>query len=115
MKKCLAPTLAAALALSAAPPLATPAAAQPAPVANHPPVPAPPALGSAYTGSAPLSLVLAGLASWATAKLAVDNVPALRTAVDDAAAAAGMSHLPGLSPQTRGWDFNLQRLASYLP
>lgn len=78
-------------------------------------MPAQPPLGSAYTGSAPLSLVLAGVATWAAAKLTVDNVPALRTAIDDAAAAAGMSHLPGLSTQTRGWDFNLQRLLAYLP
>ena len=48
--------------------------------------PAQPPLGSAYTGSAPLSLLLAALSIGVAARLIVDNVPALREGLDNAVA-----------------------------
>lgn len=66
--------------------------------------PAKPALGSAYTGSAPLSLTLAVLATAAAVQLIVDSVPQIRQAVDDAAASAGLSWVPGSSEGNRIFD-----------
>ena len=63
-----------------------------------------PALGSAYTGSAPLSITLAVLATAAAVQLIVDSVPQIRQAVDDAAAAAGLQWVPGSSEGNRIFD-----------
>lgn len=63
-----------------------------------------PALGSAYTGSAPISLTLAVLATAAAVQLIVDSVPQIRQAVDDAAAAAGLAWVPGSSEGNRIFD-----------
>lgn len=63
-----------------------------------------PALGSAYTGSAPLSITLAVLATAAAVQLIVDSVPPIRQAVDDAAAAAGLQWVPGSSEGNRIFD-----------
>lgn len=61
-------------------------------------------LGSAYTGSAPLSIALAvGLTALAV-QLVVDAVPPLRQAVDDAARAAGLEWVPGSSEGNRIFD-----------
>lgn len=66
-----------------------------------------PALGSVYTGSAPLSITLAVLATVAATQLIVDSVPPLRQAVDNAAAAAGLQWAPGSSEGNRIFDVQL--------
>lgn len=58
-------------------------------------VPAPPALGSAYTGSAPLTIALALAAAAAVGLLVVDATPSLRQA---AIAAAQNLPLPQIAP-----------------
>ena len=58
-------------------------------------VPAPPALGSAYTGSAPLTIALALAAAAAVGLLVVDAAPSLRQA---AIAAAQNLPLPQIAP-----------------
>lgn len=66
-----------------------------------------PALGSVYTGSAPLSITLAVLGIAAATQLIVDSVPPLRQAVDNAAAAAGLQWAPGSSEGNRIFDVQL--------
>lgn len=63
-----------------------------------------PALGSAYTGSAPLSITLAVLATAVSVQLIVDSVPQIRQAVDNAAVAAGLEWAPGSSEGNRIFD-----------
>lgn len=58
-------------------------------------------LGSAYTGSAPLTITLAIATTLVVAQLIVDLTPPLRQAVDDAAAQLGLAHLPGSSQGNR--------------
>ncbi|WP_165164742.1 hypothetical protein [Corynebacterium qintianiae] len=76
-----------------------------------------PALGSAYTGSAPLSLLLAALSIGVVAKLLTDNIPVLRQGLDDIAASVGLAGAPGSSEATRSFpatDFNLEPLITGL-
>lgn len=61
-------------------------------------------LGSAYTGSAPVTITLAVAATLVVAQLIVDLTPPLRQAVDDAAAQLGLAHLPGSSQGNRFFE-----------
>ena len=61
-------------------------------------------LGSAYTGSAPVTITLAIAATLVVAQLIVDLTPPLRQAVDDAAAQLGLAHLPGSSQGNRFFE-----------
>ncbi|SES09714.1 hypothetical protein [Corynebacterium cystitidis] len=75
------------------------------------------ATGSAYTGSAPISLLLFALGVAGVAKLITDNVPPLREAVDQIAEQVGSSGSSGSSEAARQQplsDFNLENLSSQL-
>lgn len=61
-------------------------------------------LGSAYTGSAPLSIALAVGLTAVAVQLVVDSVPQLRAAVDDVARSAGLEWVPGSSEGNRIFD-----------
>lgn len=109
-------SIVAALAVSASLAVAPNANAQETPEMNYQP-PAQTATGSAYTGSAPISLLLAALGVAAVAKLITDNVPELRQAVDDLAAQVGMSGVWGSSEATRTQplsDFDLSQIIPQL-
>lgn len=71
---------------------------EPKPPAN-PPAARP--LEGSYTGSAPLSLALAALATAAAIQIVVDLVPPVRAAVDEAAAQLGLTHVVGSSEGNR--------------
>lgn len=74
---------------------------------NDPNIKVPPKspTGSAYTGSAPLSLGLAFGLTILALQIAVDAIPPLRQAVDDAAEEAGLSWVHGSSAGNRIFDF----------
>lgn len=108
-------SIVAALAVSTSLVVAPSANAQ-EPNMNYQP-PAQTVTGSAYTGSAPISLLLAALGVAAVAKLITDNVPELRQAVDDLAAQVGMSGVWGSSEATRTQplsDFDLSQIIAQL-
>lgn len=67
-------------------------------------VPEQPALGSAYTGSAPLSLGIAAAATFIAVQLLIDATPPLRQAVDDIAKQAGLQGVYGSSEGNRIFD-----------
>lgn len=71
---------------------------------DGPKVPEQPALGSAYTGSAPLSLGIAAAATFIAVQLLIDATPPLRQAVDDIAKQAGLSGVYGSSEGNRIFD-----------
>ncbi|CAM4358391.1 MULTISPECIES: hypothetical protein [Corynebacterium] len=72
--------------------------------ADGPQVPEQPPLGSAYTGSAPISLTIAALATFVSVQLLIDAIPPLRQAVDQIANQAGLSHVYGSSDGNRIFD-----------
>ncbi|CAM3178248.1 hypothetical protein [Corynebacterium gottingense] len=72
--------------------------------ADGPQVPEQPPLGSAYTGSAPISLTIAALATFVSVQLLIDAIPPLRQAVDQVANQAGLSHVYGSSEGNRIFD-----------
>lgn len=77
-----------------------------------------PPLGSAYTGSAPVSLTIAALLTLLVGQVIVDAVPPLRAAVDDLARQAGLSGVMGSSQGNRIFDFSkidLNELQKMLP
>ncbi|UUA87294.1 hypothetical protein [Corynebacterium pseudogenitalium] len=77
-----------------------------------------PPLGSAYTGSAPVSLTIAALLTLLVGQVIVDAVPPLRAAVDDLARQAGFSGVMGSSQGNRIFDFSkidLNELQKMLP
>lgn len=67
-------------------------------------VPPQPALGSIYSGSAPLTIGLAIAATAALGQLLIDATPALRQSVDQLAAQAGLQWAPGSSEGNRIFD-----------
>lgn len=67
-------------------------------------VPPQPALGSAYSGSAPLTIGFAIAATAVLGQLLIDATPALRQAVDQLAAQAGLQWAPGSSEGNRIFD-----------
>lgn len=71
---------------------------------DGPKVPEQPALGSAYTGSAPLSLGIAAAATFIAVQLLIDATPPLRQAVDDIAKQAGLQGVYGSSEGNRIFD-----------
>lgn len=54
-----------------------------------------------YTGSAPISLAIAAIATAVAVQAVVDFVPPVRAAVDQAAAQLGMAHVVGSSEGNR--------------
>ena len=72
--------------------------------ADGPQVPEQPPLGSAYTGSAPISLTIAALATFVSVQLLIDAIPPLRQAFDQVANQAGLSHVYGSSEGNRIFD-----------
>lgn len=64
-------------------------------------VPAQTPLGSAYTGSAPLSIALGIAIPLVALQLLIDASPTLRQLVDDSAAFYGLDFLPGSSEGDR--------------
>lgn len=71
---------------------------------DGPALPEQPAFGSAYTGSAPLSVGIAAVATFISVQLLIDAIPPLRQAVDDIAAQAGLSGVYGSSEGNRIFD-----------
>lgn len=71
---------------------------------DGPKVPEEPAFGSAYTGSAPLSLGIAAAATFIAVQLLIDATPPLRQAVDDIAKQAGLQGVYGSSEGNRIFD-----------
>lgn len=61
-------------------------------------------LGSAYTGIAPITFALAAGLTFTAVLVLIDATPALRQAVDNLAAQAGLSHLRGSSEGNRIFD-----------
>ena len=60
--------------------------------------------GSVYTGSAPITIGLAVALTALAVQLAVDSIPPIRQAVDDAARAAGLEWVYGSSAGNRIFD-----------
>lgn len=107
--KAVAATFTAAALLAGA--AATPASAQSSssssskpnyydPLPQHEVPPKRPFEGS-YTGSAPISLAIAALATAAAVQAIVDFVPPVRAAVDQAAVQLGLTHVVGSSAGNR--------------
>ena len=71
---------------------------------DGPALPEQPAFGSTYTGSAPLSVGIAAVATFVSVQLLIDAIPPLRQAVDDIAAQAGLSDVYGSSEGNRIFD-----------